>query len=142
MRTRAAWIRSWAGWDGDLRLLEVWDERQLGHLDSGVRGPEVGFRLVVGRDQVPAVEDVPAEHEAERPGGVQLELAAAVGARAADIGQEVSRRPLDPRLSGGALQPSLPVLRALSERFGAQGRAIDRGRLVFEIVFDLRLRAR
>src|SRR5437899_480876 len=38
--------------DGDLRLLEALNERQLGRLDPGAGGAEVRLRLLVRRDQV------------------------------------------------------------------------------------------
>ena len=130
------------GLDGDLRLLEVLEQRQLGRLDPCVRGAEVRLGFLVRRDQTPAVEDSPREGEAERPGLVELGPSASVRADATDVGQEVPRGHLDIGFGGRALQLRRPVLRALAESFGPQGLPVERDRLVLQIVPNLRGRAR
>src|SRR2546426_9619882 len=130
------------GLDGDLRLLEVLEQRQLGRLDPCVRGAEVRLGFLVRRDQTPAVEDSPRKGEAERPSLVELGPSASVRADATDVGQEVPRGHLDIGFGGRALQLRRPVLRALAESFGPQGLPVERDRLVLQIVPNLRGRAR
>src|SRR6266446_5167999 len=122
--------------DGDLGLLDILDNVQLGGLHACPRALEVGLRLLVSRDPPAAVEERPGKRQAERPGLVELALGTPVGPAARDVREEVAKSlPLRGLGSGGA-ELGLAVLGSLPERIAPELLPVQREGLVDEVVHD------
>src|SRR2546428_381100 len=123
--------------DGDLRLLDVLHDVELGGLHARPRALEVRLRLLIPRDPAAAVEERPVQGQGGRPGLVERSLRAPVGAAARHIRKEVAKGLTLRGFGGSRAQLGLPVLGALAQRVGPERLPVDRHRLVDEVVDDL-----
>src|SRR2546425_10050031 len=72
-------------------MLDLLNDVELGALHPLPRALEVGLRLLVFGDAIASVEERPRKVQPERPALVELGLAAAVRAVAADVGEEAAK---------------------------------------------------
>src|SRR5438552_2187438 len=128
--------------DGDLGLLDVLDDVELRGLHPLLRGLEVGLCLLVPRDPEAPVEERPRESQPERPVLVELglvapELAAAVRAAAADVGEEVAEGLALGGLGGADRELGLTVFGSLTHGLAAKLATVEVHGLEDEVVLDL-----
>src|SRR5438445_5449267 len=129
--------------DRDLGLLDILNDVELRGPHPLLRPLEAGLGLLVLREPIAAVDARPGGRQPKRPapverGLVAAELAAAVRAGAADVGEEVPEGLALGGLGRADTKLDLAVLGPLLEGLGAKPAASEVDRLQRQVVLDRR----